>query len=163
MKIKEQGFVLSIDQASNNAGASLWYNGELKATKCLAATSPKDPISKRLQTQVRGLELFLDEHLPADAEIRQILFEGVRARLVLCTVGAFLTPARIQAKLSPKHNFVESTSWKKYAQRLGALGVLAEIKGIPALRQIGFDVDRYGIVSQDVADSILMYLCWRDQ
>lgn len=163
MKTKEQGFVLSIDQASNNAGASLWYNGELKHWVLLSANSPKDPYSLRLQTQAEALDVWLHSVLPDGTVIKQILFEGVRRRLVLCTVGAFCISPKIQAVVHDKKNFVESTSWKKYAQLRGATGLLGEVKGVKALREIGFPLDRYPITSDDIADSILIYLTWKER
>ncbi len=163
MRTFEQGYVVSIDQASNNAGVSLWYNGDLKAWVLLSSFSPKDPYSYRLQVMVTQLERWLDSQLPEGQVISQIVFEGVRSRLVLCTVGAFLTVPRIQAKLHQQKNFVESTSWKKYAQIRGATGPIKDIKGVKALREIGFPLDRYQITSDDVADSCLQYLTWRER
>ncbi len=161
--LKEQGYVLCIDQASNAAGVSLWYNGLLKDTTVLRSSSEKDPISQRLQDQLPQLDAFLNVNLPKSARVTKIVFEGVRARLVLVTVGAFLTCPRIHAKLSPKASFVESSSWKKWARRHGALEEkVKDIKGVKALREVGFPVDEFDICSDDVADSILMYLTWRE-
>lgn len=162
-KLKEQGYVLVVDQASNAAGVSLWYNGRLIATTVLESNSAKDPISRRLQDQIPQLDSFLAKHLPDAARITKIVFEGVRARLVLVTVGAFLTCPRIHAKLSPKASFVESTSWKKWAREHGATEErLKDVKGVKALRETGFPVEEHGITSDDVADSVLMYLTWRE-
>jgi hypothetical protein len=158
--LKEQGWVLVIDQASNAAGVSLWYNGVLKQTTVLLSASPKDPLPKRLQCQVAQLNKFLSTHLPESAVITKIVFEGVRSRLVLVTVGAFLTCDRIHAKISPKTSFVESTSWKRWAQRHGATGPIGDIKGVKALKETGFPVD--GIDSDDIADSILIFQTWRE-
>lgn len=66
----------------------------------------------------------------------------------------------IQVKLHPKFSFVESRSWKKYAADRGASGPIKDIKGLKALREIGFPVEQYGIESDDVADSILIYKTW---
>lgn len=163
MLLKEQGWVLVIDQASNQAGVSLWYNGQLKATTVLESKKASDAFSRRIQHQVPQLTAFLDAHLPKEALVYNVIFEGVRARLVLITVGAFLTCPRLHVKLSPKASFVESASWKKWAQRRGATGPIKDIKGVKALREVGFPVDSYGITSDDVADSILIYLTWRER
>lgn len=160
---KEQGFVLSIDQASNAAGVSLWNTGQLTAHTVLRSTRAVDPLSVRLQTQLPQLTAFLNEHLPANGLISKVIFEGVKARLVMSTVGAFLVCPRIAAKLHDKHTFVESRQWKKYAADRGAAGPFKDIKGVKALREIGFEVDRYGIDSDDVADSVLIYLTWRSR
>lgn len=161
---KADGYVLAIDQASNVAGVSLWHNGDLVGVTCLTATST-DSMARRLQTQVPQLTSFLDTHLPAGLLIRKILFEGVRSRLVLITVGAFLTCPRIDAKMHQKFTFVESSAWKKYAQKRGATGPFKEIKGVKALKETGWSppADLRGVINDDVADSILMYLCWSAQ
>lgn len=163
LNIKEQGWVLVIDQASNCAGVSLWYNGDLKATTELRSESSKDSFARRLQHQVPQLTAFLDRVLPDSATITKILFEGVRSRLVLVTVGAFLTCPRINAKLSPRTNFIESTSWKVWARNRGATGPIADIKGIKSLKETGFHVDDAFLTSEDVADSIMMFNAWREK
>lgn len=164
MKLKESGYVLSIDQASNAAGVTLWLDGELQAWVLLTSNSKKDPFALRVQTQVAQLEAWLSVQLPyEDQVIKQILFEGVRARLVLCTVGAFCTPKKIQAPVTTAHSFIESTTWKVWARNRGATGPVKDIKGVKALREIGFPLDRYPITSEDIADSCLLYLCWRDR
>lgn len=163
MKPKEFGYVLSVDQASNLAGVSLWHNGELKATTVLKSRSPDDPFSRRLQTQVPQLTAFLDTHVPKEYQIEKVVFEGVRSRLIVAVVGAFLTCPRIHARVSEKANFVESSSWKKWASRNGATGKISEIKGVKALTETGFDCVGKGIVSDDVADAILIYYAWRDR
>lgn len=160
MKPKEFGYVLSVDQASNLAGVSLWHNGELKATTVLKSRSPDDPFSRRLQTQLPQLTAFLDTHVPKEYQIEKVVFEGVRSRLILAVVGGFLVCPRIHARVSEKANFVESSSWKRYAYLHGATGPVKDIKGVKALRESGFDVDKYSIESDDIADSCLIYLTW---
>lgn len=161
MTPKEQGLVLSIDQASNAAGVSLWQNGELLATMVLKAAKATDPMSARLRQQVEQLTVFLSKHVGDGGMITKILFEGVRARLVMTTVGAFLTCPLINAKVHPTASFVESFAWKKYARDRGATEAsFKDIKGVKALRDIGFDVDGFGIESDDEADSVLIYLTW---
>ena len=160
MNPKEYGFVLSIDQASNVAGVSLWFSGGLIATTTLLSARPSDPFSRRVQDQVAQLTTFLETHTPPETLIDRVIFEGVRARLVICVVGAFMTCPRIDAKLSEKANFVESSSWKNYARARGATGPFSEIKGVKALTEIGWDMVKHPVVSDDIADSILMYSCW---
>jgi hypothetical protein len=160
---KERGWVLSIDQASNAAGVVLWYDGRLIAQTCLLANKSSDAISVRLRTIVAGLTLFLDQHLGPEDSVKQVVFEGVKSMMVVLSIGAFLTCPRICAKLSPKQSFVYSSSWKKWAAKRGALGPVSEIKGVRALRDIGFPVDEYRILSDDVADAVLIYLTWREK
>lgn len=163
MKNKERGFILSIDQASNVAGVSLWYDGELRATTELLSASPKDPFARRVQGQLHQLTVFLDLHVPADIMIDTVIFEGVRARAVICVVGAFMCCPRIDSKLVDRVNFVESSSWKTWAKERGATGPHKLIKGVKALREAGWDFTKYPIESCDIADSILMYLTWRSK
>lgn len=163
MKPREHGYVLSIDQASNIAGVSLWYNGDLKATTTLNSKNSSDPFSRRIQYQLDQLTPFLDKNLPSDVLIEKVVFEGVRSRLVLIVVGAFLCCPRISAKMHEKANFVESSKWKKWAQMRGAVGPFKDIKGVKALMEAGWDMEKYPVDSDDVADSILQYLAWRDR
>lgn len=160
---KEQGYVLSIDQASNAAGVSLWQTGRLIAHTVLKSRKAADPLSVRLQCQVPQLTTFLNQNVPGDGCVTKIIFEGVKARIVMVTVGAFLMSPRIAVKLHQRHTFVESRQWKKFAADRGATGPFKDIKGLRALREIGFPVDDHGIDSDDVADSILIYLTWRER
>lgn len=163
MKPKEAGYVLSIDQASNLAGVSLWLDGDLVATVVLRSRSPDDPFSRRIQFQLEQLTEFLNTQLPPGVNVEKIIFEGVKARLVTIVVGAFLCCPRIHAKMHESASFLYSSTWKAWARRNGATGLIADIKGVKALREAGFDVEKYGIVSDDVSDSILMYFAWRDK
>lgn len=162
---KERGWVLSIDEASNLAGVSLWYNGQLRATTVLKSRRSTDALGARLIHQVSQLEPFLRQHVYEGDHVSTLLFEGVRARLVLVTVGAFLTcPLLAHLKVHPKHSFVESTTWKNWAKKRGATGLMKDIKGVRALLEIGFPTAPLGYeLTEDEADSILIYLAWRDR
>ena len=150
---------LAIDQASNSAGCSLWNDKQLIATTVLVSRSPKDTFSKRLQYQVPQLT----EFLRGKPQVDHVLFEGVRARLVLITVGAFLTCPLLDVKLSEKTSFVGSSTWKHWASQRGATGKVKDVKGVKALREIGFPVDYHRITSDDIADSVLQFLAWREK
>lgn len=163
MHVKESGYVLVIDQASNLAGVSLWHNGDIKAHTVLRSNSSSDSYSRRLQTQVPQLTLFLNKYVPIEFKITKVVFEGMKNRLVLITIGAFLTCDRIDAKLHQRFSFVESSSWKRWAKDHGAQGITKDIKGVKALRETGFPVEAFKIESEDVADSILIYLTWRSR
>lgn len=163
MKIREAGWILAIDQASNAAGVSLWYNGELRATTVLRSKSASDVFSRRIQYQLEQLNDFLNEQLPPNVDVEKVLFEGVKSKLVLIVVGAFLCCHRIHAKMHDKASFVYSSSWKTWAKRHGATGPVSDIKGCKALAETGFDMDTHHIRSDDTADSILIYLAWRDR
>lgn len=157
--MKGEGYVLSVDQASNAAGVSLWLNQHLVAHTVLKSKSSKDSFSRRVQAQAKDLCCFLDAHLPQGEVIKTVLFEGVRSRVVLTVIGSILVNERIDSVLNAS-TMISPSSWKKWAQTMGATGPLKDIKGVPALRQVKFDVDGHGITSEDVSDSILIFLCW---
>lgn len=160
MKSKEAGYVLSIDQASNAAGVSLWLNGNLIATTVLRSRKPTDPFSRRVQYQLEQLTDFLNEHLPPGLDVQKVLFEGVKSRLVLIVIGSFLCCPRIHAKMSESASFIYSSSWKQWAKKNGAAGPTADIKGCRSLAETGFDMVTHHIVSDDISDSVMIYKCW---
>lgn len=161
MKPKEQGYVLSIDQASNAAGVTLWHNGNLASWVLLSSENERDPFPKRMAAMVEQLQQWLDIVLIDGQQIDTVLFEGVRLRLVTCTVGAFCSPTQLRnCHVKEKSSFIESSSWKSYARKQGATGAVKDIKGVKALSEIGFPLDQYPIKSDDIADSVLIYLTW---
>lgn len=161
---KVLGWVLSIDQASNAAGVALFWNGQLVDSTVLVSQSLTDPFSRRVQHQVPQLTAFLSKHLKPGQVVEKVIFEAVRARLVMVTVGAFLTCPYIAAKLNEKQSFVESSTWKRWAREHGAKEeFFKDIKGCSALRDTGFDMKKHGIVSDDVSDAILQFYAWRDR
>jgi hypothetical protein len=158
---KLSGYILSIDQASNCAGVSLWRDGALVATTTLVSKSKDDPFSRRVQHQLPQLTAFLDKHLPAGVNVQQVIFEAVRARLVMVVIGAFLVCPRIDAKMSERGSFIDSSTWKLWARKNGAHSQAAkDTKGVIALTETGFDCKKHGITSDDIADSILMFRAW---
>ncbi len=162
---KEAGFVLSIDQASNIAGISLWKDGLFIRGTELKSANKKDSFGARLVKQIDDLDVFLDQILDPNEEIKVVLFEGVRSRLVLCTVGAFCCSKWLQnCKVNPRHNFIESSRWKRYCKARGVERdpEVDTIKGLHALRQLGWDFDSYPIESNDIADSVIMYKAWAE-
>lgn len=162
--VKRKSKTLSVDQASNQAGVSLWSpTSDLLACTVLQSESPKDPFSKRVTDQVEQLNTFLEEHLADGEEITHVLFEGVRSRLVLVTVGAYMTCPYLMAGLSPQHSFVESRTWKAWAKRHGAKAFISEIKGIQSLLETGFNMPPGMPLTEDIADSIMMYLAWKER
>lgn len=157
--MKGEGYVLSVDQASNSGGVSLWHNRELVGHTVLKSKHSKDSFSRRVQAQAKDLRDFLDVYLPQGETITTVLFESVKSRIIMAVIGSVLVNERIDSTLTPA-TMIPSMSWKKWAQSMGAVGPLKDIKGVPALRQVKFDVDGYGITSEDVADSALIYLTW---
>lgn len=162
--IKRISKTLSIDQASNQAGVSLWsVDHKLLATTVLKSKSAKDPFSKRVTDQIAQLEDFLELNLEYDEQITHVLFEGVRSRLVLVTVGAFMTCTRFNAGLSALHSFVESRTWKSWAKRRGATAFISHVKGVESLLETGFVMPAGMLLTEDIADSIMMYLAWQEK
>jgi hypothetical protein len=153
------GWTLAMDQASNQAGASLWRNGKFVSSATLTAIKT-DKFSRRLVTLVAQLDEWLDREIGPSAKLNHVVFEGVRSRLVLVTVGAFLTSRHIDASLSPQQSFVETSSWKSWAQKRGATGLFKNIKGITALAETGWVGPTPD--SHDAADSILIYLTYSE-
>lgn len=160
---KESGFILAIDQATNSAGVSLWFNGMLVDGIVLCSLGPDLPYCVRIKNQLEQLNKFLDSRLPPDCLIETVVFEGVRERLVLVVAGAFCTARRVSAQLGPKY-FVETPKWKKWAKDHGASQPFKDVKGVRALLDVGFyETTTYRTDSDDIADSILIYLTWRDR
>lgn len=158
---RTDGFVLSVDQGSNQAGVTLWRDGNL-FDMCVLDGGGSDVFSRRLCHQVPQLTAFLDKNVSKSIKLHKVVFEGVKARLVMVTVGAFLTCPRIDAKLHQQFSFVESSSWKRWARDHGATGPFKEIKGVKSLKETGFPTDKYARMTEDIADSILIYKTWCD-
>lgn len=158
------GYTLFIDQASNAAGVALTLDGELLGTETIRSLRSTDVISARLQHQIPLLTDFINKYVPRHRDINRVVFEGVRARLVLISVGAFLMCPRIKARLSPTDSFVETGSWKNWAKKQGATGKTKDIKGLRSLREIRPELfNRYKIKTDDEADSVMMWLTFKDR
>lgn len=156
----KNGYTLCIDQASNQAGASLWLDNSLVATKALTVPEKSWGYARRVQFLANALTEWLVAELGSKSKVTTVIFEGVRSRHVLVTVGAFLTSPMIDAHLF-KHSFVESFQWKSYAQKRGATGPFLKIKGLKALSEIGWPQDLIP-ETDDEADSIIQYLTYQE-
>lgn len=156
---KEQPYVLSVDPASNACGVSLWKDGTFIDSALLSSRSPRDLFSIRLQTIALQLETFLSKNLKDDEKVTVVVCEGVRSVLVQICIGALLCSKYIEAPIKTG-SFIHSTSWKKYAKDRGATGPLKDIKGMKALKEIGWAGRD---VSDDEADAILIYYTWRNR
>lgn len=157
---KEAGFILSIDQASNAAGAALFKDGVLYGSSTLYSNHKSDPIGARLVAIVDSMDCWLDKLEIPRGKIKTVLFEGVKSSLVLCTIGAFLTSPHIRhVKISTK-NFIGSSRWKKWARDHGAKAEkFADIKGIVSLRETGLNLS---VKTDDEADAVMQYKAWAD-
>lgn len=162
-KYDQEAFALSVDPASNMCGVSLWQGKTYIASCLLRSRSDKSPISQRLREIVSQLGDFLQVHLPEARSVDNVVFEGVRSRMVHLASGAILTSPRLNVKVSPKGSFVEAMSWKYWAKRKGATGPAKDVKGLVALAETGWPVEILPEPSDDIADSILIYLCWLDK
>ncbi len=152
--------VLAIDQSSNLVGCSLWTpDGTLLAVKALSYPNKTDPYSRRL----KGLVVLLEAWLQTQPKVTQVIFEQTKPRLVTVSIGALLTAPSLDVKLHETVSFVSPSSWKKWAQERSASGPFKLIKGCKALGETGFDLKKWGITSDDVADSILIARTWFDR
>lgn len=152
--------VLSIDQASNCAGVSLWEHDKLDtliATTELKSNSPKDSLPIRLVTQREQLRIFLQKYgqYPPD----YVVCESVKSKMVMVVIGALLSIPEITCKVTAA-DWVPSLSWKKFARDRGATGPFNEIKGMKALRECTYG-EVYDFDSEDIADSVLIYKTWK--
>lgn len=158
------GWSLFIDQASNAAGVALCHDGELRGTETLCSIRSTDVMSRRLQDIMPQLTHFISKYVPQGEYVEKVFFEGVRSRIVLITVGAFLMCPRIKAWISPTRNFIETGTWKAWAKRNGATGPQKDIKGIRSLREIRPELfERHRIKTDDEADAVLMFLSLKDR
>jgi hypothetical protein len=123
-----------MDQASNQAGASLWRNGKFVSSTTLTAVKT-DKFSRRLVTLVAQLDAWLDREIGPTAKLNHVIFEGVRSRL-------------------------ETSSWKSWAQKRGATGTFKDIKGTKALMEVGWGGPAPD--SDDASDSVLIYLTYSE-
>jgi hypothetical protein len=98
-----------------------------------------------------------------EEKIHTIISEDVRSKLVHLSFGSILTCAYIQAHIKTKGSFISPSAWKSWAKLRGATGDFKAIKGVKALRECGWDFTKYPVESDDIADSILIYLTWRDK
>lgn len=154
-------YVLSIDPASNLCGVSLWKNGSYYTSTVLKSRNSRDPFSIRMQTICTDLATFLDLHIK-DEKIETVVSESVRSRLVSLCLGSIIVSPYIVANIKPNETFIVPSQWKAYCKRHGATGPTKDIKGVKALIEIGWDMKKHPVMSQDEADSILIYLTWKE-
>ncbi len=152
------GDVLSLDPGTAVSGVSLWRDGNLIATAAL--TSPdgyNSTVSGRLKGMVSQLEQFLVSH---DANVHIVICENPPHTLLKAVIGAMLIATRVDSMFSDSHT-VAVMSWKAWARARGAGGPFKDIKGVKALKATGFKVPQG--IGDDEADSILVYLAYRDR
>ena len=156
---KQQGYVLSVDPATISCGVSLWRDGQFVASRKLCGGSLKLPLSVRMRRLFDDYEQFLVDMDVDVGEIHTIVTENVRSKFLLVTIGLFFVPFAVKAPLKNSHFIVPGT-WKKWAQGMGALGPAKDIKGLKALREIGWDFDANPVGTEDEADSVFIYKAW---
>lgn len=155
--------VLCIDQGSNLAGVTLWQkDGFRSPSKLLASALLKADPKAKYTTRIQQLVPQLTEFLADKPRVELLLFENVRPKLVLVTVGAFLTCPHLDLSLTEYNSFVSSSTWKTWARERGATGPYTKIKGRKALGETGFDMSTIPD-SDDVADSVMMFLAWEQK
>ncbi len=140
----------------------MWDTDELlpRAWTVLKSRSPRDVLSARLVTQRAQLEQFLNAQLASTEDIGAVLIENVKSKTVLIAAGAFLSLDIFQCRFIPKEHIIHPSTWKAYLRARGATG---DIKGVRALEQGWVPARKLALDSDDVADSIAIYLCWKEK
>lgn len=152
------GDVLSLDPGTAVSGVSLWRDGSLVATAALKSPNGyTSTVSGRLKGIVHQLNLLLDAH---DAKVHIVICENPPHTLLKAVIGAMLVSPRVDSMFSDAHT-VAVMSWKAWARARGAGGPFKDIKGVKALKATGFPVPQG--IGDDEADSILVYLAYRDR
>lgn len=161
MKVLPNIYTLSVDPASRLCGVSLYRNKEYIAS--ISLESNLKTWSKRTADMRAQLQKFVSEHLPKGETITRAVMELVPKICepsIQMAGGAILSDPLYNFDISRKY-LVSPSTWKAYAKRKGSKE--KDPKGVSALRAIGFPVDKFKIISDDVADSILIFLAWAEK
>lgn len=157
MEIKP-GWTLSIDPASRKAGVSLWFGDVYIASEALSSSLVT--WSERANDLRIKLQAFISRYVPKNEFITLVVIELVPKIVepsVQLIAGAIIAEERY--KVNPTRKcFVSPSSWKAFARKNGCKE--KDPKGVSALKDIGWDFDINPVTSDDVADSILIYLTW---
>lgn len=148
------GYHLAIDQASKEAGFSLWKDGQYVTGGVLVCKHGE--IGFRLQNLVKQLNLVLHRYLSPTDKVDIIIGENVRNNVVMACLGAFLMA---HEAIVGRLELVSPSSWKARA-RVVMPGV-RDPKGIPALIALGWDTDKFEVQDDNHADSIMIYLAYK--
>lgn len=154
-------YTASIDPASRLCGASLFDGLTLIGGQCL--TSSQKTWSARAAEMRAQMKEFVLATLPKGTTVTRATIELVPKIVepsIQLIAGAILADPIFDLNITRKQ-FVSPSSWKAWARRHGALD--KDPKGVVSLRQTGFPVEQYQIVSDDVADSIMIFLAWNEK
>ena len=157
---KERGYILSIDPASLKCGASLRHNGQLIGWAKIDGGKKSTPMSEKMRRQAAQIDLFLNEHIPEGEFVHTVVFELTDNMVLNVSMGPWFSAAQVRVPIIKKTHYIRPSVWKKWAQAQGAEPPSARIKGLKALREIGWDFNTYPIDCDDVADSVLIYMAW---
>lgn len=154
--------ILSLDPATKKIGWSIWEPG-VNVPVMVAETvcpNPRWVVSERLKYLHKDFTEQMDQSLGPEfyGKIDRVLFETVQDKIVKLCMGVVLLSPYITCNIR-KVDWVNPSTWKKYAQSLGVKGTFSQIKGIEALKICHPELVKYA-VGDDSADSMLQYKTW---
>lgn len=150
-------YCLSIDPGSNLCGISLWEDDKIIDTIALTGGKLKN-WSARLSKMSQQLEDFLNEHDIDTVTIvvaERIMFGNPPLQI---TVGYLINNKHIHANITPK-SFILPAVWKAFAKKNGWTDRIC--KGVVVIEKCFPQYLPFCKKSEDIADSILIYLAWR--
>lgn len=154
-------YTLSIDPASRLCGVSLFE--DLKYINSILLKSELKTWSERVAEMRKDLREFVITNLPKGQQITRAIMELV-PKIVEPSIqmagGGLLSDSIYNLDLTRKF-LISPSTWQAYARRNGSPDKYP--KGVKALKQINFPVEKYKITSDDVADSIMIFLAWAEK
>jgi hypothetical protein len=160
MKSTKDVYTISVDPASRLCGVSLWCNKEYIAAQSLES-SLKTWSARAAHLRVQARK-FVTDNLKGDAIVTRAVCElvpKIAEPSIQMICGSILSDAIFNLDLSRKF-LVSPSSWKAWARRNGCTS--KDPKGVPALVETAF-AEKHVIKSDDVADSIMIFLCWYEK
>lgn len=151
--IKDYRWTLSADPGSNHLGLALYKDGKFYASHTCHALNDRQDYSERLKTISADFHKWIDEILPPEEEINQVITEYLKLNLAMMSVGLVFLHPRVKCKFQT-HHMISSSTWKKWAKDHGAKGPTKDIKGLTALADIGFPHIK-DVLDEDSADATL--------
>jgi len=139
-------------------GVSLWAD-KTYVSSVLLESKLKTWTARTADMRIQ-LKVFVEAYLPVGEKITRAVMELVPKICepsIQMAGGAVLSDPAFSLDVTRKF-LVSPSTWKAYVRRKGSKE--KDPKGVSALRAINFPVDAYGITSEDVADSIMIFLAW---
>lgn len=145
--------ILSIDPASRKAGISVWSGDTLIAAHALES---KLPTWTERAHEMAG-QLYSVTHTYTIEQCVIELVPKIAEPSVQIIAGALISQPHFKFDIR-RAQFVSPSSWKAYVRRKDPS--VKDPKGVKALEAIKWDFAKHPVESDDVADSILIYLAW---